>query len=365
MDAIRESMKPVPRFLQPALTWLTGMPLAGQKPLFRKKPWHFAAAAFGQLLLGAAGSYLAIESRWWIILPATLTLTVGGARMAFVTVAHQAIHGAFFRNRRLNRAVADTVGILLLLPGYDEFRRLHVAGHHRHLADKEGDPDAKLVLSIFKPGEPKSTLWRTLWITLVSPSFHLTYSSDRVRSVLQGGGRWRRLFASMAIAGYLVTPALDPMLLVAWHGPVFILFQAVALIQLIGLHLWGQGSDSNPRAYVAITLDRFAGTAAPPPGASTIRWAGWAARMLLLYLPLRTAVFSGEIAAVHALHHAAPCDRDWPNAIYERHRKLHGLGSENRRSYWGYRRAADAVFEHIAGLQPDDVDEDRRRLVVM
>lgn len=365
MDSVRESMRPVPHFLQPALTWLTGMPLAGQKPLFRKKPWHFAASALGQLLAGAVGSELAIESQWWIILPATLTLTVGGARLAFVTVSHQAIHGAFSRDRRINRAVADVVGVILLLPGHDAFRKLHVAGHHRHLAGA-GDPDNTLVLEVFRPGTPKPKLWRRLWLSIAAPAYHAKYFTDRIRSVFIGGGKRRRLFAALSLAGYAALPVLDATLLVSWHLPVIVGYQAVALIQLVGLHLWGQGSEANPRGYADITIDRFAGTAAPGPDASTTRWAGWVARMLFCYLPLRVAVFAGEIAAVHALHHAAPCDRDWPNAIFERRRKLDAFGCKNRRAYWGYFRAADAVFESIAALQPDATSmRDRSRLVVM
>lgn len=364
MDQIRESMRPLPGMLQPFLTWLTGMPLHDQQSLFQKRSWHFAVAAAGQLVGGAIGSYFAIRSGWWVLLPVTLIITIGGARMSFVTCSHQAIHGAFSRSRRVNRAVADVVGVWLLLPGHDAFHRLHAAGHHRHLAG-DGDPDAELVLSIFKPGTPKPQLWRQLWKTLLSPSFHRQYLRDRVGSLFTGPGKWRRVCASLSLAAYIVAPAVDLAVLAIWHLPVIFAYQAVALVQLVGLHRWGRPGQANPRAYAEITLDRYAGTRAPGRGASVSRWAGWVAKMLLSYLPLRVAVFAGEIAAVHALHHALPCDRDWPNAIYRRREKLTALGCGDRRAYWGYVEAADAVFDDISRLPTRPLGEDRSPLITM
>ena len=259
-------MRRVPRALQPTLTWLTGMPLNGQQPLFEKKPWHFVAATIGQLVGGAISSYAAIESGSWALLalPVTLIVTVGGIRMAFVTVSHQAIHGAFSRSRRVNRAVADTVGVTLLLPGHDEFHRIHAAGHHGHLAGP-GDPDDELVLSIFEPGTPKHQLWRRLFSTVVSPAYHCRYFHARVKSLFAGPGVKRRVFAILSLATYVAVPIVDPVMLVVWHFPVIVVYQAVAIVQLIGLHRWGAGGEANPRAYAEITLDRFAGTPAPGP----------------------------------------------------------------------------------------------------
>ncbi len=73
----------------------------------------------------------------FVLLPALLLHAI--ALIFLFSLEHECIHGTAFRNARLNTALAEAAGFLLLLPPR-YFRYFHFA-HHRHTQDAARDPE--------------------------------------------------------------------------------------------------------------------------------------------------------------------------------------------------------------------------------
>lgn len=87
--------------------------------------------------LAATSAVILLAPNAWILLPALL---LHGIALIFLfSLEHECIHGTAFRDARLNTALAEAAGFLLLLPPR-YFRYFHFA-HHRHTQDAARDPE--------------------------------------------------------------------------------------------------------------------------------------------------------------------------------------------------------------------------------
>ena len=318
----RQTMAHLPSILQHPLTWITGKPLSGQQPLFRWIPRTRLLAGMTATLLGSAASLLALAHggvTFLLLLPGFL-LTSGGLRALYLEIAHNAVHHAFGKSRRVDRLITEIFTTLTLMNGYHVFRREHVQKHHGKNGTLE-DPDyAALVAWGFAPGLPFSLLLRRAMLAPINPRIHASYLLARLRTNFIDGPRSRRALALAWHGGMLAAVAATGTwlaFLVVWALPLIWGFQVSSLLQMLaGEHRWGLDVPSGRDGAQLRTYGRFVGDFYPANGVSAkLRW--WA-RLAFLHLPARVFVFVGnDIGPAHDVHHRRPFF-DWSNAAYAR-----------------------------------------------
>lgn len=363
---VREAIRDYcPRCFQGALTRITGKALPGQ-PLRRRagaEELMKAVAWFAAGLLGAA--WLVTTGRHLAFLPAFWMMTVHGARTLQVQMIHQAAHGTLVgtKNRpleRLNHALGHLLSIVLLVEGFESYRRSHLHDHHhpRRLSTAV-DPTVRLLQSVgLRPGLPVDRLWIRLLISLVSPVFHARRVLARLRSQL-GDGPWPRRATALAYLGTLIGLAVAmgnlPALLLAWFVPLFPLYEVSATLRLCVEHEWPAELFARHGQVDHLELTHAVFCGARPPAATTSALArvGWAARMAGHAL-VRFLVLVGDTPC-HDYHHRHPQDRDWPNVIIRRQRDSEAEAARGRAVYtehWGLCSAIQAQFAVLASYQP-------------
>src|SRR5262245_3936345 len=95
MTDVRETMAALPKAVQPALTWITGKPLPGQRPLVGSNSLSQTLSALVSLFGGAAWGFWVVSHlpvwAWAALIPGWL-LVSGAARKIQVTLVHQCSH---------------------------------------------------------------------------------------------------------------------------------------------------------------------------------------------------------------------------------------------------------------------------------
>jgi Fatty acid desaturase len=149
---------PLPLYirLQAFLTWLTGKPHKGQKPLYCSSRKYELIKALASLFSSAMLSSLILQSSplFFVLLPIPWLVTVGSARKILACLIHRCVHGQFFGDKR-DRILGEILSTLIMVQGFDGYRHAHVHLHHHrdYFATFENDPDAQFVLSLgFRPG---------------------------------------------------------------------------------------------------------------------------------------------------------------------------------------------------------------------
>jgi hypothetical protein len=142
--------------IQSLLTWLTGKPYSGQKPLLPASKEYELLTAIASLLGGAIASSVIYHSSPLLfpLLLISWIVTVGGARTTLTCIIHRCVHYQFWGNKR-DRILGEILSTLILVQGFDSYRDDHVKCHHHvdKFATFEGDPDAKFMLTLgFHPG---------------------------------------------------------------------------------------------------------------------------------------------------------------------------------------------------------------------
>jgi len=157
----RESMRVLPGFLQPFLTWLTGMPLRDQRPRLRWTPVARALAAVVMTVAGV-GLGLAALSGPWSLLPLVVVswlLTINGMRDLYAVIEHYCIHHTFARRRAANRWVGELISTVLVAAPFDAFRKDHLTHHVTTRTDD--DPDVIFLRGTgFRPGMSRDEFLR-------------------------------------------------------------------------------------------------------------------------------------------------------------------------------------------------------------
>ena len=368
---IRETMREgLPACLQPTLTWLSGRPYRGQRPLWQKTPLSHLLIALLLLFGGATLSAVVFSTGpvAWPLLCATWCCTVGGARTLQVAILHQCVHFRFSGNRTLDRWLGEAVSIVITASPFQVFYRDHVVKHHGKAFATRHDPDCKFLLELgFKPGMSVPSLWKQLRRTLVSPRFHCTFLVARLRANFQSGigrGILATIPPAIVVTLGLISGSWTT-LAVAWAIPLTFGYHVAALLNFCSLHSWLAKTPnvSGRQAMVGLSIGRFIGEAAPV-GESRASWGRWWVRLLIVHLPVRLAVLVSDLP-VHDYHHRHPSCSNWADYLYTRQRDLERGCPDWPELYhevWGLTPAIHRVFESLSTASLVDTDDTTSRV---
>lgn len=321
----RESMRVLPIWLQPFLTWLTGMPLNDEKPIFHWTPNLRATAAAAILTIGVLmGSSLVISGGAWLAaIPVAWLLTVSGMRDLYTVTEHYCTHHRFCQSRAVNLFIAEAISTILWAAPFKAFRHEHLK--HHAVTRRDTDPDVIFLRSTgYIPGMSVFEFRKYILRTIFSPLFHARYFGARL--VLNFTGPIYRVTASVvwlaALFSVLIWKHALSEWFVVWVVPLIFLFQAASLINFHAEHLWDDIAAVKGREAIALVcVGRFCGESAPQTKqCSQLRrlylWSIWWTRILTLHIPHRLFILVGD-QSHHDLHHRRP-GSDWANAAFVR-----------------------------------------------
>jgi fatty acid desaturase len=333
----RETMRALPRFIQPLLTYVTGVPLDDEQPLYRATPWirlmtSTAMTAAGVILGLIALSHPWIDERFVpdpfiaLGLPALLAgwvMVCGGTRDLYVVVEHACTHRAFTRSARLNCIVGEAIATVLWVTTFEKFRADHMIHHQVTRTDKDPDVIFLITTAGFRRAMSRHEGLRWLIRTSLSPRFHFAYFwRERLKPNFMG--RPVRVTASAAymialIAGLSLFDVWMTWSIV-WAFPLIILFQIASLLNFVSEHRWLKQFDRGRLWYGRLNFGRFCGD--PVPGHANSRlqsawfWLVWWTRLLFIHLPTRVGIMVGDLPQ-HDAHHRRP-GYDWCNPAFSR-----------------------------------------------
>lgn len=368
--AVRRGYEIFPRWTSGVWTWLTGKALPGQRPLIDPGPWGYLATALVPLAAGSALSAWAVlaPSRW--SLPAIVLgwmLALNGARKMALTCAHQCAHARFTGDKRLDRAVNQAITILLFTQDAMTYHHDHTEVHHgaKTFATRTDPVLSFIEQQGFHPGMPARTLWRRMWLTLVSPRFHLSYFWSRTRHNIIVPSGWRRaaglLYAAAWVAFALLVHDGWKVALVSFAVPIVFLYQIAAFLELLCEHDWLRPDEPGLPARMRRATHswaRFCGAPVPRSGGAAA-WARWTAAMLFFHLPMRLFVLTGD-APQHDYHHRFVSTTEWTVAAYARQRDIDGghPGQPPYSEFWGLHTALAYVFEQLSRRRASEIRHD-------
>lgn len=341
----RETMRGLPRIVQPYLTWVTGAPLEGDRQLITWSPNKAGLLGIVQMVGGISlGAWTLHPFTAWsvpLLLLATL-LTTGGLRRLDVVIVHQTLHRMFAKSHLVNRIVGEVITTILWRTPYDENRREHLL-HHQYPCSMK-DADTRYLLSTgMRPGMSRAEYRKYVWGALFSPRHHWRFSSGRIVSNFIGVKPRYRLvmslvFLAMTVA-FLVLTGFWLEYLVLWVLPLSVFFQGATFLYTHTEHRWWIFSNAEKltkKERDLLTFGRMCGE--PVPGSEVTgiarvpAWAAWWFRMLVVHSSYRMFVLVGDTVQ-HDLHHIHP-NCDWANSAYVRTEDIVG-GSDRYSDVWG------------------------------
>ena len=358
-------MRGLPRIVQPYLTWVTGVPLEGQRQLVRWTPARAGLLGIVQIAGGiTVGAYALAPFTGWSVplLALSWLFTAGGMRRLDVVVVHQTLHRMFVRGARGNRVIGEIITTLFWRTPYDDNRREHLL-HHQYPCSMK-DSDTRYLLSTgMRPGMSKPEYRRFLFRALFSPRHHGMFFFNRIKSNFFGVERKYRLAMALVYLAATVTAlALTGFWvqwLVLWVVPMSVVFQGATFLYTQTEHRWWIFSNEEKltkQQRDLLTFGRFCGE--PAPGAAAGRgltrlraWARWWVRLMFVHSTYRMFVLVGDTVQ-HDLHHVRP-NCDWANSPYVRSADV-TAGSDRYSEVWGslmdHLRAAGMVEGADQGL---------------
>ena len=363
MTDVRLTYLRFPAWTQHFWTWQTGRALPGQEPLLRHTWASYLGVTLAVFLTGLAVSTAAgatMVPYWWVGLLLGWLLTVTGARMLVLVIAHQALHRKFSGNARRDRFWGEVATVLSVFHTFREFKEEHFDSHHRpDIFATEADPPVQFLLDLgFRPGNTRSALWRRAWIVFLSPVFYWRGFAGRISSNVRHGGTGRRIAVVAWLGWWLSLPFWFPhgvlVLVLAFVVPVILFAQLSALLDRLGEHAWltPRVPEYGNRFYTAAaTAARFCGATVPargtPLGAQIVGWLRWIAVTLAYHLPARLLVVVGDLPN-HDYHHRYPATPEWTTAAYARQRDIDaGPVGPPYQEIWGMGAAIDWFFRSL------------------
>jgi fatty acid desaturase len=356
------------RWAQAYLTWLTGIPHTGQTMRKRKRLENLVAA-LGALCLGIFISHTALQAGVSILVCSVLLLlgyshTLYALRCLRLPNFHYACHYELTQNRAIDRAIGLLIGTALLIPPVSSYQRQHIEGpgrvHHKwsHLLTPGEDTFEVIKSYGFQPGAPRRAHWARLWLLLANPWFYMggfakglrgTFFSRSVVESVFSMATWLILAVCLTRSNAWAEFAL------IWFMPRVLFFEAAQVFRNLVEHYFPRRApgERTPGDFRGMTKAIFAGEPAPQldTQASSIRkglaWCRWGLRMLVLHLPARLWVLTGDTPC-HDLHHVRP-GSDWANYEVER-QKLEQSGWPLEAN-WGMQAAMSDFFDSLS-MQP-------------
>ncbi|MGW4809283.1 fatty acid desaturase [Kitasatospora sp. NPDC004272] len=363
-------MRRLPRPVQLPLTFLTGRPLAGQRPVSLSPGFHLATAVLsvlaGVVLSGAA---FALGGPFLLLLVPGWAVTLHGQRNLRMMIYHQCSHRNMYGRRRLDAAIGYAVSALLVIQNFERYSREHVADHHavHHMTLRDPTVQAFLISLDLHPGMPRRLMWRRVLLKCLSPRFHLAFGIARIRSFWHNAATAERVIALTLYGGggaVAVVGGFWPAALVVWAVPTFLFFQVSNTLRLCVKHTFPEPGTTVRRGrdyFAGLTNAIFIGEPAPPRGlpaaAAAAGWTRWTLRMLLVHLPVRYLVLTGD-TVVHDYHHRHPAGKQWFDYVFARQQDLVD-GHRGWPAYtaeWGFTAAVNRVFDSLSAADPEEFD---------
>ena len=350
----RETMANLPRFLQPFLTWLTGMPLARQTPLFQWTALRLGVVTMGQIILGLLIGLLALNIHFIPGLPlliASWLLVAGGIRMFFAVIEHQCTHYKYNQSpnrdvkRRANKLIAEVIAVLFWVESYKDFRDGHTI-HHRSTRLPDDPENILLYQCGLRAGMSGQQLSWQLVKTILSPMFYVRVLMDNTRSNFEGS-----TLRKLVTAGYLCTLAFAVIYFdvvwyfaILWLVPVLIFSPISMVINTLTEHRWPELNPDSSSKEAGVYVGRFCGDPVPANQDASfpswlLQWTIWWTRLFFLHLPYRLFILVGDLPQ-HDLHHRFPAT-DWMNATYLRPEFVRSGRLNGNTDVWG------SMMDHI------------------
>ncbi|WP_170930304.1 fatty acid desaturase [Pseudomonas sp. B35(2017)] len=365
---IRNSMRPLPGFMQPFLSWLTAKPLPEDLDRVRPlKPMHHIIVSAGLIGIGAslAGAGYLQGSVWlWLL---GFVLATGGIKQMQVMICHNCAHDMVFKDRERNLRVGRIISGVLMLKPFDVYKHEHTLHHSSRALLTDDDDTLSYLQEVvkLKPSDSISTMWTKLVTTALSPLAILRSFWGRVKATAVADNRrvaqWTLMFW---VALALLSAALGhfDLFVMAWVVPVFAGYHISTTFRLAAEHTWPSVDVLERRGIDFIcesTTGVFIGEELRlPQDAGFIRRqaliALWLVKMLCFHLFVRLFVMVGDTPC-HDFHHRRPRSADWPNYITARERDMLE-GSKpfptNYSENWGYINAVTANFRNFQRALP-------------
>lgn len=365
---IRQTYQRFPGWLQPFFTWLTGKALPHQKPVVALNKWLHLGIAISLLLGGITFSFYFLNSEpmgWYVLLVVSWLFTLAGARKLAATILHQCVHRIFSGNEKIDTFIGEAVTTLMITQDAGSYHDDHFHRHHnRAIFARANDPIAQFIGEFgFRPGLDKSTYWKRLWLTCLSPIFHLKYLTARLKYNLFAVSETRRWMSRFYCLFWVSFIALSSFTFVdfilAFFVPMVILYQISALLEMLSEHAWHKNNDNNlsDRNYLAIRCwGRFCGEALPQDHLKGLQkilaWSQWTFKMVFYHFIVRTTILTGDLPQ-HDYHHRHPSSRSWTMAAYARQLDIDSghQGWIPYQDIWGLFNAIEAVFDNLSKIK--------------
>ncbi|MEV6778443.1 fatty acid desaturase [Streptomyces syringium] len=362
----RETMRGLPRFVQPYLTWVTGVPLNGDKQLIPWSPAKAGLLGLVQMALGITlGAYALHPFTGWSVplLALGWLLTSGGMRRLDVVVVHQTLHRMFTGSARADRIIGELITTFFWRSPYDDNRKEHLLHHAYPCSLKDGDTHYLLSTGM-RPGMTRKEFRRYVWTALLSPKHHGRFFLGRMKSNFIGVEPRYRL--AMSLAYFAGTAAFIGLTgwwvewLVLWLVPVSVVFQSCTYLYTMTEHRWwlfGNAEKLSRDRRDLLTFGRFCGEPLPGHEVTGLERAAaltrWICRMLLVHSAYRMFVLVGDTVQ-HDLHHVMP-SCDWANSPWIRSDDS-AKRADRYNEVWGslvdHLHAAGQVEGNRTGLPP-------------
>lgn len=348
MTQPRETMRSLPRVLQPFLTWVTGVPLSGAAPRVRWRPGLAAAAGVAQTAAGIAVGALGLWAGG-VVMPLLVILSwpviAGGMRRLDVVVVHQTLHNMFAPSISGNRVMCEIITTLQWRPPYDGNRKEHLLHHAYPCSMRDGDTEY-LMSTGARPGMTRQEFRRYLVKAVFSPRHHWSFFRSRVKAnFFSRMPTYRRVMALVYLAAtvaFLTLSGLWLAWLLLWFVPVTFFFQNQTFLYTLSEHRWWLFENAERLTKAQrdqLTFGRFCGGPMPARAVTgggarhALAVTAWWARMVLVYAPYRMCILVGDTVQ-HDLHHIRP-QCDWANSSWERNEELAGARADRYFEVWG------------------------------
>jgi len=326
----------VNRIIASLKTYIRGIALPGEKPLFIVTPMMVVSASAFSLVFDLAATQLVWRSQQPWLYPLFLPLLALGQASIWnlAMVLHQATHQAISPKKIVNQLVAEAASIIALAESPFCYRLSHGSMHHdqKRLATID-DPDYRGLFRLgFHGGRPVGEYWAQILKVLRSPSFYLSSLASRLRGHLFEGPLAHRaslLLWWMALATLAERLNWWPALLLYLALLVWA-FPTSAFLETLTEHAWLHEQPelrSHPRL---LPIDQASPT------------------MALLYLYWRAAVVPLELS-LHSLHHESRRlnSLEWPMLRY-----THEAAAHLWKAQWGVRSSFVVVFASLSKAKP-------------
>jgi len=327
-------MHPLSRVIASFKTYVRGIALPGEKPLFIVTPLMVVAATALTLVFDLAATQLIWSSqRAWLYPLFVPLLALGQSAFWYLYMEeHHAVHGAISKRKWLNELIAEITSIVSFAPPPSSYRPKHLLAHHdpQRLANS-GDPDYLWLQRLgFIPGQPIEQYWLLLWRLLINPAFYLNNLTNRVRGhIFQApiGHRvtllvWWAALLAVAGAWKLWAALLMYVILLSLAGPIS------SLLQTLTEHVWASTEDPRTKTHPRLLpIDSYP-------------------HLVLIFLYWRMAILSSDLAQ-HQAHHYKPINRNWPMIAYSNQAR-----SDLPHAVWGIKNQFRVSFNSLSKAPP-------------